>query len=70
VSGAVDDFEVPGGELVERDPPFTRIEEPLVAGWSLIVPENLASTVFGRGSGAPWRGEQVAVGSRGDRLPQ
>ena len=32
VSGAVDDFEVPGGELVERDPPFTRIEESLVGG--------------------------------------
>jgi hypothetical protein len=30
VSGAVDDFEVPGGELVERDPPFIRIEESLV----------------------------------------
>jgi hypothetical protein len=27
---AVDDFEVPGGELVERDPPFIRIEESLV----------------------------------------
>jgi hypothetical protein len=42
----------------------------LLRGWSLIVPENLASTVSGQGSGAPGRGEQVAVGSRGDRLPR
>jgi hypothetical protein len=27
VSGAVDDFEVSGGELVERDPPLAGVED-------------------------------------------
>ena len=30
MSGAVDDFEMLGGELVERDPPFACVEESLV----------------------------------------
>jgi hypothetical protein len=33
-SGTVYDLEVSGGELVERDPAFTRVEESLVVGAS------------------------------------
>ena len=33
VGGAVDDLEVPDGELVERDPSFTRVEEHSSPQW-------------------------------------